>query len=219
MHQLSRIDYPEPEALQRIRTSTPVEEWNWDSFPTREKKTVRDTLLIMQDFRCAYCERMLHDNEDDQEDKWDGHIEHFRRKNSAFHPELTFIWDNLFYSCCTKQTCGLHKDAFISKKSEYAKLIDPCKENPEHFFVFDVTGKIQVRLNLSDSEKERAQFTIDAFNLNEAKLVQERLNVLKGHKWIKQFEKNKQCEILNAKRSKVPFVTALYHYFGEKVVP
>ena len=219
MHQLSRIDYPEPEALQRIRASIPVKKWNWDFFPTPDKKTVRDTLLIMQNFRCAYCERMLHDKQDDQEDKWDGHIEHFRRKNSAFHPELTFIWDNLFYSCCTRLTCGRHKDAFISDKTQYVKLIDPCKENPEHFFVFDEEGKIQVRLGLTNREKSRAQFTIDAFNLNQPMLVRSRLNLMNSYRWLKEKTKAKQLKVLKEKRSKVSFITALYHYFGEKVVP
>lgn len=216
MHQLTRL-YPEPDALQDARNADPP--IIWDQFSSNDKKTVRDTLLIMQDFRCAYCECMLHDHEDDQEDKWDGHIEHFRRKNSEFHPELTFVWENLFYSCCTKLTCGRYKDTFVSEKSEYAKLIDPCKENPEHFFVFDEDGIMQVRLGLTELEKSRAEFTIDAFNLNEPLLVRKRLNLLKSYRWLKKQTKKKQLCYLKEKKNKVSFVTALYHYFGEKVVP
>ena len=133
MHKLERTQ-PEPPSLKSARENGLSD---WDEFPTSDKKTVRDELLMMQNFRCAYCERTLHDVSNEAENKWDGLIEHFRRKDQNFHPELTFVWENLFYSCCTGATCGNCKDNFVNDKSQYALLIDPCKENPEDFFIFD----------------------------------------------------------------------------------
>ena len=213
MHRLTRPS-TEPEALQEARNAKPP--IDWDHFSTKDKKTVRDSLLSMQDSRCAYCERTLHDVGGEQEDKWDGHIEHFRRKDTSFCPELTFVWENLFFSCNKGQTCGRHKDAMIQDKNEYAYLIDPCKENPEHFFVFTESGKVHVRTNLSEAEQKRAQFTIKAFGLNAPRLVQDRLDLLKGYRWLKDCSNEQRMEYLNERRSRVPFITALYHYFGKQ---
>ena len=215
MHRLTR-PYPEPEALQKARNADPA--IDWDHFPTRHKKTVRKALLDMPDYRCAYCERKIHDVSNEQEDIMDGHIEHFRRKDSAFHPELTFDWDNLFYSCSERETCGHHKDAMIRDKNEYASLIDPCKENPEHFFVFAASGKVHVRSGLTENEQKRAQFTIKVFGLNAPCLIRDRLNLLNGFLWLKECSNEDRMLFLNDSRTQVPFITALFHYYGEKVI-
>jgi uncharacterized protein (TIGR02646 family) len=215
MHHLTR-PYPEPEALQKARKAKPS--IDWDHFSTKDKKTVRDALLVMQDCRCAYCERTIRDVGDEQEDKWDGHIEHFQRKDSSFCPDLTFVWENLFLSCNNGQTCGHRKDAVIREKNEYADLINPCKENPEHFFVFAESGKVHVRSGLTETEQKRAQFTIKVFGLNAPCLIRDRLNLLNGFLWLKDCSNEDRMSYLNDSRTKVPFITALFHYYGEKVV-
>lgn len=213
MHKIDR-SISEPQELTYARENHSC----WDEFSTQNKKQVRDTLLIMQDFRCAYCERQLHADNHTEEDKWDGHIEHFRRKNVHFHPELTFVWDNLFYSCLTGNTCGKHKDSFVKRKEEYTSLIDPCQDNPEDYFVFDHTGRIAIRSGLSDCDQKRAQFTLDAFNLNEPTLKKKRKETLKEYEWLKNYSLEEQEKYL-ADFTSQPFVTAIYHYFGKKVRP
>ena len=215
MHRLTRPS-TEPEALQEARNAKPP--IDWDHFSTKDKKTVRDALLVMQDCRCAYCERKIDDVGDKQKDKRGGHIEHFQRKDSSFCPELTFVWENLFFSCNNGQTCGRHKDAMIQDKSEYVYLIDPCKENPEHFFVFAASGKVHVRSGLTENEQKRAQFTIKVFGLNAPCLIRDRLNLLNGFLWLKDCSNEDRMLFLNDSRTKVPFITALFHYYGEKVI-
>lgn len=212
MHKIDRS--PEPQELISARENYS----NWDEFPSGEKKQVRDTLLIMQDFRCAYCERQLHSDHHTDAEQWDGHIEHFRRKTQHFHPELTFAWDNLFYSCLIGNTCGKNKDSFIKRKEDYAMLIDPCKDNPEDYFVFTCTGRIEIRSDLSELAQSKAAFTLKAFNLNEPSLVQMRKNTLKSYEWAKKHSQEELEEILSDLQTR-PFITAIYHYFGKRVSP
>ena len=211
MHKIDRIS-PEPQELISARENYS----RWDEFPSREKKQVRDTLLIMQDFRCAYCERQLHPDNYTDADQWDGHIEHFRRKDQHFHPELTFVWDNLFYSCLIGNTCGKHKDFFVKSKEDYVLLIDPCKDNPEDYFVFTCTGRIEIRSNLSELDQKRADFTLKAFNLNEPGLVRKRKTTLDSYKWLKNYSREEQDENLLEVQQQ-PFITAIYHYFGKRI--
>ena len=211
MHKINRIS-PEPQELISSRKKYS----NWNEFPSNEKKHVRDTLLIMQDFRCAYCERQLHlDNHTDAE-QWDGHIEHFRRKDRHFHPELTFVWNNLFYSCLVTNTCGKHKDLFVKRKEDYALLIDPCKDNPEDYFVFTHVGRIEIRSDLSEIAQKKADFTLKAFNLNEPGLVRKRKTTLESYNWLKDYSQEEQDQILSNLQHE-PFITAIYHYFGKLV--
>lgn len=183
----------------------------------RTKKTVRDDLLLIQNFRCAYCERKLHDANDEDEDKWDGHIEHFRRKDLYFHPELTFIWENLFYSCTTGATCGRYKDGYITKKEQYHLLINPCEDNPEDFFVFDNSGRVLPCSGITDQDKARAEFTIKTFQLNEPKLRLKRKEMQKKYDWLKKYSLQDIDIYLNSVQSE-PFITAIFHYFGKRVV-
>ena len=61
----------------------------WDNVSSVHKGEIRAQLEAMQGRRCAYCEGDI--------DSLGQHIEHFRRK--SLHPELTFVWGNLFWSC------------------------------------------------------------------------------------------------------------------------
>lgn len=215
MHKLVRTQ--EPSELTQARADGIPD---WDHFPGEARKAVRDELLLMQNFRCAYCERKLHDASSEEEDKWDGHIEHFRRKARDFYPELTFVWDNLFYSCKTGATCGRYKDHHIDnpeQKEHYNLLIDPCKDNPEDFLAFDDRGNIFVRSNLSEEDKKRAEFTMKVFRLDDTVLTQERRACLKKHEWMKNYPVEDIKNYLAYLRDE-PFVTAIFHYFGERVV-
>ena len=212
MHKLTRTT--EPQELVQARADGLQ---HWDHFPQSAKKVVRDKLLLMQNFRCAYCECVLRNDSEDGEREHKGHIEHFKRKSRFFYPELTFIWGNLFYSCSKRKTCGRHKDCHVKSKEQYCLLIDPCRDNPEDFLVFDDRGRVSARSDLSISDKRRAEFTIDAFQLNDPDLIKTRKDYLKYYEWLEKYPN----EYINSYLSEIkdePFITAIYHYFGKRVV-
>jgi len=223
MHKLNRPS-EEPEVLASARENN----LDWDHFETSHKDVVRDALLIMQNFYCAYCERKIHKFEDiplpdgSTREMYNGHIEHFRRKNQNFYPELMFDWNNLFFSCMTNSTCGKYKDHFIKSREQNDLLIDPCVDNPEDFFIFTSLGTIEIRSELNAPErnrdKQRALFTIKAFNLNDPNLVKLRKETIDGYSWLKNLPKKDLDENLQNMHQNIPFITAIFHYFGKRVV-
>lgn len=218
MHKLTR-PWPEPTALGKARSTAGM---NWDDLDILDRDSIRDALLDMQAHRCAYCECSLKGQIDGagdvQRQVWNGHIEHFRRKQSSFHPELTFDWNNLFYTCLSDGRCGNYKDQFIKNKAQYQKLIDPCLDNPEAFLVFSSNGLIAVRSGLSSADRTRAEFTILAFNLNAPRLVQRRKELLKGYKWLQTCPDEDQiCCLSTMKTDGTPFITAISHVLGKRV--
>ncbi|MBQ6473653.1 MAG: TIGR02646 family protein [Victivallales bacterium] len=230
MHKLIRTE--EPVELTEAREAQATHSLDWEGFSHlnngQNKHIVQDALLLMQNFRCAYCECALNEHE--------GHIEHFRRKNPSIHPELTFVWSNLFYSCqipgnkTSHIRCGISKDEQYMPGFNYGLLIDPCVDNPEDFLVFTKKGYVYPKTNLSDTDRLRAETTIKMFNLNEHdegnehNLVVSRKNAIKKYKWLKDIiDKNKIpiAEIdqyLDSIKNSEPFVTAIFHYFGRRVV-
>lgn len=98
MHLLTRPQ--EPECLERLRNANPP--LNWSHVTPEQKAQIRGRLVEMQGKFCAYCERHITDEPAHAEKT--GHIEHFRKRRD--YPELTFAWNNLFYSCCTQDSCG-----------------------------------------------------------------------------------------------------------------
>ena len=65
-----------------------------------------------------------------------------------------------------------YKDTFLKLPEEYAKLINPVLEDPHHFLTFMDEGIIKPVDDLSDAEREKAEFTIQAFNLRHKLLTQ-----------------------------------------------
>ena len=224
MHKLIRTE--EPVELTAARGAQAMHGLDWEGFSNlnngQDKHNVQDALLLMQNFRCAYCECAV--------DERIGHIEHFRRKNPRIHPELTFVWSNLFYSCQQpgKKTslcrCGISKDKQYTKGFDYSLLIDPCVDNPEDFLVFTKNGSVYPRTNLSDTDRLRAETTIRMFNLREHEegnahnLVVSRKNAIAKYKWLKGQSADTIDAYLDELKDSEPFITAIFHYFGRRVV-
>ena len=207
MHKLERPP-AEPVALREARDSGCPD---WDHFPSDKKAEVQVELILMQNGRCAYCEATV--------DQGEGHIEHFRLKNQEWFPEKTFEWKNLYYSCMRNGTCGCHKDRVLQKE-EADCLIDPCVDNPEDFLQFTHNGGVEARSDLSMKDALRAKVTINTFNLKQEDLIAERANVLRGYEWLEQYPATQIDEVLAevAATEGTPFVTAIYHYFGRRLV-
>lgn len=129
----------------------------WNDVSALHRSQIRAGLEQMQGRRCAYCEGSL--------DVLGYHIEHFRRKDGAHFPHLTFVWANLYWSCDQADSCGRYKDhgagAYVPND-----LVDPCLDDPDHFFRFRSDGTISFRSGLSVADMRRAEQTLRVFNLN-----------------------------------------------------
>lgn len=151
MKKLDRIACPAPACLGDYHHVT----HSWDDVAPDHKAEIRAHLEIMQDRRCAYCEGDI--------DALGQHIEHFRRKKH--HPALTFDWNNLFWSCNVRDSCGHFKDNGAGPYN-VADLINPCCDDPDAFFIFQADGTISIRHGLSAAEKHRASETLRVFSLD-----------------------------------------------------
>jgi uncharacterized protein (TIGR02646 family) len=127
----------------------------WNDVAGEHKREIRQCLEQMQGRRCAYCEGSL--------EVLGQHIEHFRRK--FYHPQLTFSWGNLYWSCDQSDSCGHYKD---HGAGTYVPddLLDPCVDDPDRYFRFRSDGTVQVRSGLTSREEHRARETLRVFNLH-----------------------------------------------------
>ena len=131
-------------------------------------KKVKNKLIEMQHGLCVYCESKLNNK---------SHIEHFKCR-SQFKKD-TYEWDNLFVSCDSDSHCGKFKDSSNNSKYQIDDLIKPDKDNPNHYFVFQVDGKIKPKKNLTYSNKHKASETIRILHLNDSPLINKRKRVYK----------------------------------------
>ena len=100
------------------------------------------------------------------------HIDHFR-KQKLFNT-LVFDWNNYIVDSIDETYGAKYKDKFVKTKTDNEKLINPVTEDASRFFKYELNGKIEVADSLSSQNRERAIYTIKAFNLNEASLVDRR---------------------------------------------
>lgn len=151
MRKLDRVNCPAPPCLAGYQYGVQT----WEHVSPAHKTEIRTHLETMQGKRCAYCEGDI--------EVLGQHIEHFRRK--SVHTALTFDWNNLFWSCNQTDSCGHFKDHGAGPYN-VADLINPCLDDPDHFFVFRADGTINVRLGLSAQEEHRAKETLRVFSLD-----------------------------------------------------
>ena len=165
MHELDRAGVPAPGCLGEYQHGTHT----WDDVTGQHKQEIRQRLLEMQGERCAYCEGPPYA---------DGHVEHFRRKNHAHFPELTFEWENLFLACGSQDHCGHYKDRPGAPPYDPNELVKPDVHEPDDFFYFHSSGEVRLRPGLSDADEDRANETIRVFNLNCGELQANRRRAL-----------------------------------------
>ena len=136
--------------------------------------SIRNRLKAMQSGTCAYCERRIYRDDDDKYKG--GHIEHFVQKGGA--PHETFNWDNLFWSCMQKMSCGRHKDRVDRMTYTHAELLKPDVDDPADYLQYDTSGQVLPKGDLDPAKLNRAVQTIRVFNLNarEARLPRLRLD-------------------------------------------
>ncbi len=182
MHQLDRASVTPPACLNAYEYRTQ----QWDDLSSVCKRQLRAALVQMQGIpgvttpdanehglRCAYCEGAIYH---------EGHIEHFRRKNPAHYPELTFAWPNLFLACGANTHCGHYKDRRGAPAYDPAQLIKPDEHVPSDFLHFHSTGEVRVRAGLDADGAHRATETIRVFGLDDGALSGARAKAVSFYK-------------------------------------
>jgi uncharacterized protein (TIGR02646 family) len=171
MHKLDRAAVPRPSCLDDYDCLSQ----KWEDLKGDNKRSVRLSLQRIQSqqvvtadaddevefvlgLRCAYCECQIFHG---------GHIEHFRRKNVAHHPELTFEWTNLFLACGSTEHCGHYKD-HGGEPYNPDELIKPDVHEPDDYLYYHSSGTVRVRhrTTMSDGDRRRGEETIRVFHLD-----------------------------------------------------
>ena len=123
------------------------------------------------------------------------HVEHILPKE--IHPELTFDYDNLMFSCFATGgeikadekdhapvSCG-HAALKRTNNFDESLFIKPTDSDCERYFSFELDGEILPHPKLNDNESQRAQYTIGLLNLNCLRLKRLREDVIiEGYKII-----------------------------------
>ena len=183
MHKLNRASVQKPVCLDDYDWNTQT----WDELQRQDKKTIRlrlqsmqgrqivddssdDEQLFIVGLRCAYCESQV---------RYGGHIEHFRRKNPAHFPQLTFEWTNLFIACGSDEHCGHYKDRGGSPYHP-DDLIKPDEHDPDEYLYFHSSGEVRVRhrAGMTAEDCRRGAETIRVFHLDCGRLKGSRKKAL-----------------------------------------
>ena len=106
------------------------------------------------------------------------HIDHFYKR--SLFPKEVHSWDNFIVDSLDDTYGARYKDKLVKNTDDNIKLINPVTEDPHVFFKYKVDGRIAPLDLLSEKDKDRADFTISAFNLNEASLVERRRVLFKN---------------------------------------
>lgn len=106
------------------------------------------------------------------------HVDHYRRQALFNSPRMIFGWENLIADEHNSVFGADFKDKHVKKQSDYAKLINPVVEDPHHYLTYMDEGIIKPIDGLSDAEREKAEFTIQAFNLKHKLLNELRRRVI-----------------------------------------
>ncbi|PTQ90158.1 hypothetical protein [Agitococcus lubricus] len=137
-------------------------------FVWRDSKTcfscAKEQLMSMTQHNCAFCDGALGVESRKT-------IEHFRPKESF--PQLAYVWDNLF-SCC--DVCQSEKLAQFDES-----LLKPDEPTYQFYHYFQVsfrTGEIQPSSIASQSHQQRAEITINLYQLNKLERCKARLKEL-----------------------------------------
>lgn len=171
------VKTPFNEFIDFVQQSNPQ---NWDALDVTVKTNTRKYILEKeQGKQCAYTELPL------KYERNNSHIEHLKRKDAAFFPELTFEWTNLFVSSNASDFGGKYKDETYLKgrgRDENILILNPALENPADFFELKSWGELTIKENLNKTNRNKAEVTLDAFNLNHNSLKKRRKEMIKSIK-------------------------------------
>lgn len=164
---------PIPDFTNYVRKEHPQD---WKDFSIGHRDLYlrcRNALLKEQNGMSAYTEKPLDENREQL------HIDHFRKKGMNEFRNLMFVWSNYIVDERNTKYGAVYKDNMVHAVKDYEMLIDPVAEaDPSRFFAYMENGEMIPASDLCDTDKEKAQYTIDTFGLNDPSLRSIRSNLL-----------------------------------------
>ena len=137
---------------RELKTSDPL-------FSKYNEPDVKNTLNVMYENTCCYCEANLHIVDYP-------HIEH--RKPKSTYPQDTYNWDNLHLAC---EKCNMRKG---KKYDEVNPILDSVSDVPISDHLKYVITPIGAKL---EAKSPRGRVTIDHTDLNRDELVDARTKI------------------------------------------
>lgn len=122
--------------------------------------------LDMTGGRCSFCTKKIYDFNSEMT------VEHIETKEST--PSKIFEWENLLCAC---RTCNTKRS---KKPYDQKKYLDPTKiQDISKYFEFNMDGTIKIAEGLKESEKEKAVYMKNMYQLDRADLNSDRKNFLR----------------------------------------
>ncbi len=169
----------------------------WKVLPSDISRQCRMHILDReQDGLSGYTEKLL-DKENDLL-----HIDHFKKRKLFNTSDDVFNWANLIVDEKNPLYGADAKDNGpngVKTREEYARIVNPAEEDPHHYFQYMADGQIVPSDGLGDAEREKAQHTIDVFNLNYSALRNARKDKIRNVKSLKVAQMS-SAEVLEALR-------------------
>ena len=163
---------------------------NWEDMDGAIKRDSRN--FIMQNEQvglCGYTELPLNiDN---------SHIDHYKKRN--LFPQLTFDWTNLIVAAVDDEFGANFKDnGYSIKAAEYSEIFNPVLDHSENYFSYTEWGEIVAKEGITNDEKEKAEKTIEIFNLKHPSLKSRRFTIIQMVKSCReQFTKQELLQLFN----------------------
>lgn len=171
---------------QKFDQGTPIDPTKaWKNLGSDCKQTLIEYYLKPEQYcLCAYSEVEL--------ETFGCHIEHIKPKDKNRYPQYTFDYHNLIASAFDSDELQKHtyadrfgghfkcRDKSQGEQDKYDPnlFISPLEVSSWRFFSYEPNGSVKPHPLLEKLEKERAQYTIDALNLNAPYLVEERRRII-----------------------------------------
>lgn len=116
--------------------------------------------------RCSFCTKRMVDFNSEMT------VEHIQTKVSV--PSKIYEWENLLCAC---RTCNTKRS---TKRYDKERYLDPTKiKDISKYFEFNMDGTIKIAKDLSESEKEKAVYMRDMYQLGRTDLNTNRKEFLK----------------------------------------
>lgn len=164
---------PSPEILNdkfEEKTDAFLANPNRKVFDARTKlyKQTKEVLMLMTQDHCSFCDGFPIANTGDA-------IEHFKPSSNVNFRHLAYDWENLYY-CCPKcnSSKGIRFDERLLKP-------DDIQYSFETFFNYNAKeAKLEPAFDISEEHRERAEKTIELYNLNRTENKTERRRMIKN---------------------------------------
>lgn len=148
---------------------------NWNDFHKDAKEVFTETrqqmLIEEQNCFCGYTEKLI-------EEEYHCHLDHYVKK--SLDPVKTFDWNNLIASCNDDDYGAKYKDSnFCKSLNEYPYFFNPVITRVQDNFNYLTNGEIEAKKGISSENENKANKTIEIFNLNDPGLKKQRAELIK----------------------------------------